>query len=117
MTEENTQSPEKGLEEFCEDEKSALPARTADEIAKLENDLQHERDARKEERFYWVMAIIAVMDMATFQWINWWQSTLIFLLEVAALIGLAQAWGVDLVVDLLRKLFFKLLDTKPPDAD
>ena len=113
MTEENTQSPEEGLEEFCEDDNSALPARTADEIAKLEDDLQHERDSRKEERFYWILALVISMDVSAFQRLGGVQVVFIFLLELVLLIPLAKYLGVDWMVELLKALLFKVLDKFP----
>lgn len=36
------------------------------QIAKVENDLQAEKEGRKEERFYWVFGIILIADAFIF---------------------------------------------------
>jgi|GEM_PF-6557342 len=82
------------------------------DLAELEKRLESERDGRKEERFYWIFAMTIMADMQAFQWIGW-PSTYIFLLEVVALILLANHLGVDLAVDLLKGLLKKVLDKLP----
>ena len=113
MTDENTQSPEKGLEEFCEDETGALPERTAEEIAKLEDDLQNERNSRKEERLYWILSLVIAVDMAVFPWLEAGQTVMVFLLELILLVPVAKHLGVDWVVEALNTLFSKMLDKIP----
>lgn len=89
------------------------PSRTDDVAAKLESDLQQERDSRKEERFYWILALVVTFDAFLFGSLeNQWAMLPIFLLEVVGLIGLADWLGVDRVKVLLERLYAKWLDRK-----
>ena len=89
------------------------PSRTDDVAAKLEGDLQQERDSRREERFYWILALVIMFDAYLFGTIgSQWAMLPIFLLEIVGLIGLADWLGVDRVKVLLERLYAKWLDRK-----
>ena len=74
----------------------------------LERALESEKDSRREERFYWILALIVVFDVASFQHLSWAHSFLVFLLEIIGLIGLAKGLGVDVVVVLLERLYSRI---------
>ena len=70
----------------------------------LKQRLAHEIEGRRTERFYWVFALIIVLDVIVFPqlgWVLFW----IFLLQVIFLIGLARWLHIDPVVVLLQRLF------------
>lgn len=74
--------------------------------AQLEADLQSERDARKEERFYWILALLIVGNVPLFNSIeSSWALAPLFLLELILLIGIADWLGVDRVKVLLERVF------------
>jgi len=83
------------------------------DLAQLESKLETERDGRKEERFFWIFVLIIVLDMGAFQRLGIWQAILIFLLELPALILLANHLGVDIAVNLLNWLLRKFMDKLP----
>lgn len=84
--------------------------------AKLESELQSERDNKKEERFYWILAVVICIDFSLFDSLtNKWVTAPIFLLQLVLLIGLANYLGVDAVKILLEKLYAKWLRDKPHD--
>lgn len=79
--------------------------------AKLESDLQRERDSKREERFYWILSLVIVLNVTFFDALsNKWAIIPIFLLEVVGLIGLADWLGVDRVKVLLEKIYSRWLN-------
>ena len=74
----------------------------------LEKALESEQNNRREERFYWILALIVVLDVASFQHLAWTPSVLIFLLEIIGLIGMAKWLGVDVVVVLLERIYSRI---------
>ena len=79
-----------------------------EDLGRLQEQLESERDSRKEERFYWITALVVAADLSAFQWLGATQSILVFLLEVVFLAVLARHLGVDYAVHLLNELL-KLL--------
>lgn len=95
------------------DGEAHLPTPTDDVAAKLESDLQRERDSRREERFYWIMALVIVGNVPIFNtFSSAWALLPTLLLEIVILIGLADWLGVDRVKVLLERLYAKWLDRK-----
>lgn len=78
-------------------------------IANYELKLEEIVDSRNEERFFWVLALVILIDVAIFQVLPWYAAMMIFLLEIILLIGLASHLGVDRVVVLLSRLFDKYM--------
>jgi hypothetical protein len=74
-------------------------------IVALETALSKEIDARKEERFAWILALSIAIDFIAFQQIGWWQATLMFLAQLILWALLAKMLGVDRAVVLIEKLF------------
>ncbi|GAW34198.1 hypothetical protein RA2_01243 [Roseovarius sp. A-2] len=85
---------------------SHTPTSTERSAAQLESDLQAERDSRKEERFYWIAALVIVGNVPIFNaFSSAWALLPTFLLELIVLIGLADWLGVDRVKVLLERLY------------
>lgn len=83
--------------------------------AKLEGELQEEKDSRREERFVWILACTYLSDVIIFKFLdNWGYSLPMFLLQLIFLIALADWLGVDRAKILLEALFSKF--AKPPDG-
>lgn len=75
-------------------------------IAELETSLEQEREGRKEERFYWVLACCILVDPLIFNVMNGgWGFAPLLLLQIIMLIGLAKRLGVDWAVELLSWTF------------
>jgi hypothetical protein len=86
------------------------PTPTDNVAAKLESDLQEERDSRKEERFYWILALVIIGNVPLLNaFSSDWALLPTFLLELVLLIALADWLGVDRVKVLLEKLYAKWL--------
>lgn len=88
----------------------ANPSATDNVAAQLESDLQQERDSRREERFYWIFALVVVANVPIFGSMPSIAALVAtFLLELVLLIGLADWLGVDRVKVLLEKIYAKWL--------
>ncbi len=71
-------------------------------IYQLETDLDSEKEERREERFTWILVIAIMFDVIALQAIDGFFSfVLVFLLQLTALLGIAQKLGVDWAVKLL----------------
>lgn len=84
----------------------------------LSNQLERERDSRKEERFLLVTALIVVADAFMFSAMeNWAGAIVIGVIELVALAVMARKWGVQEVSQFLAMFFQRLADhSKPPRA-
>lgn len=83
------------------------------QIAKIENDLQKEKDSRKEERFYWIFGMLFIIDVFTLP--NATSSmgvTVMILFELIFLICLAAWSGLDKISIILSNILSKLMDKK-----
>lgn len=77
---------------------SGLPT-LADNIAKLETDLDAERDERKEERFHWICAMAFMLDIIAYQVMGSFPAfLLVFMFQLVFLVGVAKKLGVDWAV-------------------
>jgi len=97
-------------------DKKTAPSVKDEAINTLQQNLQDQIDKRKEERFYWVFALLIGVDSFTFpQMHSGWGPFFIFVLELMALICLGQKWGVDgfyTVSERFIGLALKWLDQK-----
>lgn len=72
-------------------------------------DLEREKDCRREERFYWMCVVAVVFDSFQFAEMTTWTAPIIIgIIQIAALIGIANKLGVDIVVAALQKTLDKL---------
>ncbi len=78
--------------------------KVSEDLWRLQDQLENERDSRREERFYWITALTVACDLAGFPWLGGIQSVLIFFLELMMLIMIARHLGVDYAVHLLNEL-------------
>ncbi len=103
MSDENR--PKNLHEEFY---RSVVATKSDEGAGALEKAIESERDSRREERFYWILALIVVIDIAAFQHLDWVPSILVFLLEIIGLIGMAKWLGVDAVAVLLERTYSRI---------
>ena len=84
----------------------------------LANELERERDARKEERFLLVVALVVVSDAFMFSNIqNWAGALVVGIIELVGLAVLARKWGVEEVSQFLAMFFQRVADhSRPPSA-
>lgn len=87
-------------------------------LDQLANDLEREKDARKEERFLLVTALIVLADAYIFSNMeNWTGPLVIGVIELVALAVLARKWGVQEVARFLAMFFQRLADHSKPGED
>lgn len=81
--------------------------RLADNISRLENQLEEERDRRNEERFVWVCAVCFLVDGLIVPSVGA-MFLPIFLFQLVVLVFLAEHMGVDRAVQLLGPLLDRI---------
>jgi len=75
------------------------------EIASLSEDLEKERDERKEERFVWIIALMILADLFMFQGMQTWGGPIaILVLQVIAIASLAHRLGNQEIVGIINKI-------------
>lgn len=88
----------------------------------LANDLERERDSRKEERFLCLVAFVVMFDAIIFAHVeNWAGALVIGIIELVGLAVLARKWGVQEVAQFLAMFFQRMAEhsnpakSKPPE--
>lgn len=85
---------------------ATTPAEQA--LAEMQKALEAEKDARREERFFWLMLVLIVADMYAFTHMaNWSGPIIIGLLEFVLVIAVARSWGMDVIYTLTEKIINK----------
>lgn len=83
----------------------------------LANELERERDARKEERFLLILAFIVLADAYIFSHMESWSGPLVIgVIELVGLAVLARKWGVQEVSQFLAMFFQRMADHSSPPA-
>lgn len=73
--------------------------------ASLEQELQRERDSRKEERFIFILIIISLVDTILFMQLESWAGPVIIgLIQLVALMVYARRSNIDEIVQLMDRL-------------
>lgn len=91
---------------------SQPPTKVEETVAALENKLVREQDGRREERFFWIMALFMLGDATL---LGGWHVIPVLLLQLIMLIGLAKWLGVDWVVVPMERLLDKWTREKTPN--
>lgn len=81
------------------------PSKKDELIESLQTSLQQEIDARREERWIWLVAILVVFDSMVFSQMETWTGPLMIgLIEIIALIAAGRRWQMDHIWTLTEKL-------------
>ncbi|MDB6181151.1 hypothetical protein [Paracoccus fistulariae] len=84
-------------------------AALSNNIARLETELDAEREQRLEERFRWICAMSLVLDVLAVSALDGsWLFVPIFMLQLIVMIGFAKAYGVDWAEQLIGQLLHHL---------
>lgn len=84
-------------------------AALSNNIARLETELDAEREQRLEERFRWVCVMSLVLDVLAVSALDSsWLFLPIFMLQLIVMIGFAKAYGVDWAEQLIGQLLHHL---------
>jgi hypothetical protein len=90
-------------------------------IAKLQDDLDQERDERKEERFHWICVAAFLLDIVAYGALDsFWPFLVLFMFQLIVLVGIARRLGVDWAVHGFGWLLFWIsqkLALPKPDGD
>jgi hypothetical protein len=88
-------------------------------LDEVSTQLEHERDARMEERFLFVVALIVVSDAFMFSAMDNWAGALVIgVIELVGLAVMARKWGVEEVSQFLAMFFQNMADrSRPPAAN
>ncbi|PYE89049.1 hypothetical protein C7477_105152 [Phyllobacterium leguminum] len=95
----------KGLEN---DDDYPSPAPTYEAISSLQQDLEAERNSRKEERFIWFFVLILVLDVFTFKDMETWSGPLMVgILEIILVVALGRRWSMDHIYTITELIINK----------
>jgi hypothetical protein len=76
-----------------------------DQIAELQDKIQHLSDSRHEERFLWVLVLVVIIDMYVFTHMaNWAGALVVGVLQLFGIVVLADRCGVDTVRPLIDQI-------------
>lgn len=87
------------------------------QIAKIEDDLQGERDSRNRERFYWVFGIIVLLDVIAFRDMSAIGTVFVFVLEIVFLTVMGRNCGFHDIYTLTQNLLDRLNVKFTPPKD
>lgn len=73
------------------------------EITELNDQLQQEKDARKEERFCWILTCMVLLNVWFFEHISGWGVIGLVVLQFILLIILSRKLGIEYFTDILDK--------------
>ena len=74
-------------------------------ISALETEVSEVKERLKEERFYWLLALVIVIDMFVFTHMNNWGAPVsILFLQLLGLLAAAHKCGVDIVYSTIEKI-------------
>lgn len=75
------------------------------QITELENKLEKEKDARKEERFIWILVVTILLNVCFFMSMNSFMGPVVIgILELIVFMSVAKKMGVEEVVSLLNRM-------------
>lgn len=98
----NKSTPQQNDFESVDDDKQYA------QVDKLEQDLQHLTNKRYEERFFYVTAIILLIDGYILPDAHGLFIFFVFIIEIPIILALAQKWRVDEVVVWARWVSYQL---------
>ncbi len=98
------QESEKGFDVLVQDE----PSKKDKQIEELQEQLAHECDGRREDRFVGIVFLILLLDVVFFTVISFGGALAILVLELLILIPLAQRMGMEEVAQIISSVLNRL---------
>lgn len=84
-------------------------SRKDDQIAELQDQLSYERDARKEDRFAFILGLILLLNVVFFSIMPSFGGPLaLLILELLVLIPLARRMGMEEVATILSRVLHRM---------
>ena len=82
----------------------------SENIARLERDINTEKEERLEERFLWICIMSLLLDILAISAVGGsWLFLPVFALQLIVLIGFAKVYGVDWAEQLIGGLLYRVL--------
>lgn len=77
-------------------------------LGNIQQELDGERDARKEERFIWLCAVLLLFDIFAFKDMQTWSGPVIIgLIQLVFIVAIGRKWGMDHIWTLTERLVDK----------
>lgn len=74
----------------------------------IQQELEKERDARKEERFIWLCAVLLLFDIFAFKEMETWSGPIIIgVVQIVFIVAIGRKWGMDHIWTLTERLVDK----------
>jgi len=84
------------------------PSKKDELIQSLQESLDREVDARREERFIWLVALMLMFDAFTFQPMTTWTGPLLIgVIQLIIVVALGRRWQMDHIWTLTEKMVDK----------
>ena len=86
-------------------------AKSDEQLAQLQNDLQFEKDARHEERFVFIVICVMLLDVVFFSVMPSFAGPLaLVILQLVVLIPLARRMGMEEISQMLSSVLNRAID-------
>ncbi len=95
---------------------TARPTKVDESNAALEQQLQREKDERREERFIWIFVIVMLFDLIAVDRMGY-AIILLFLLQLIFLAFVGKWLGVEAVAVPLERLFDRVMRWLPDSSE
>jgi len=102
--------------DLAKTEGAALPSPVDESAAALEAAVQREIRKRREERFFWIFAVVILVDFIALRSLSWIVGILIILMELILLVGLAKWLGIEWIAAPFDRLIEKYSSTRSKGA-
>lgn len=74
----------------------------------IQQELEKERDARKEERFIWLCAVLLLFDIFAFKDMATWSGPIVIgVIQLVFIVAIGRKWGMDHIWTLTERLVDK----------
>ena len=98
-------SAEEEYKDGIEFEDSSSPSSQSEQIASLQDDLNREKDRRREDWFFAIIIVVIALDVWAFSIMsNWGGPVMMGVLELFLLVLIANRFGIEEVSVLLNKV-------------
>jgi hypothetical protein len=111
-----TPDSQKRIDDFSVIIRTARPTKVDESNAALEQQLQREKDERREERFIWIFVAVMLFDVLAVEKMSY-AVVLLFLLQLVFLSFVGKWLGIEAVAVPLERLFDRIMRWLPESSD
>jgi len=81
------------------------PSPKDQKIEALESDLEKERDQRKEERFLFIVAVMIILNVFSFQNMDTWGGPIsVVIIEIILILAISKRSGMEHIIPIVERL-------------